>query len=234
MTTRPTPNSCDACGKVPYETLDEQSRRDVLFSQLIEDPERYRGLPIHIEGTALRTLVHEVKDSNVTPRERLYEVWAVTRDSQDNPYVLVFEDPPRDIALGDEAWGTRITFDGYFLKLMAYLAGDKKVRVAPMIVGRFPPPSKSAGQLRKPWQPFGRMSWPILLLLVVSLFAVVRLLLYMRRVFRGPSLAGPLTAAPRDQIKPEELDEWVHHQQDHDEDEEEDDALDRDWDQEHS
>ena len=118
------------------------ARRDIWFGQTITHPERYRGVPIHVLGTASRVLRYE---SPLSKTGWLYEAWVSSDETQWHPWVCVFEDAPKGFPIGANV-SERIVFNGYFLKLMAYQATDKP-RVAPLLVGRIgwtPPPKDDA------------------------------------------------------------------------------------------
>ena len=119
------------------ETLASKARRDVHLAQLYDHPAHFRGVPIHILGTALRMLLRTSEKLGRTGW--LYEAWVttfddVTKESQLYPYVCVFEELPPGFPTGATV-SERVTFNGYFLKLMAYRAGDAP-RAAPLLVGR--------------------------------------------------------------------------------------------------
>ena len=79
---------------VSADALAAQARRDLLFTHLWERPEKYRGVPVHLLGTARRVLSYESKLSRTG---RLYEAWIFTPESQNHPYVCVFEDSARGL-----------------------------------------------------------------------------------------------------------------------------------------
>jgi hypothetical protein len=190
----------------PPDQLARDARRDVVFSQLINNPSRYRGLPIRVEGTLLRVLEQSSTGSKLFPRGQFYEGWAVTPDSQGYPWILVFEDPPGGLPVGDDL-RAYFTFEGYFFKLMAYVAGDT-TRFAPLLVGRLrsvdagssaPLPSDS---LPIPW-------WaPILGLL--GFYGLVRWFSYARRLTRRESVSRRYFSTVNDQIDPEQLSDWLN------------------------
>lgn len=192
---------------VPFAELDAASRRDVRFAQLIENPERYRGLPIHVNGTVLRVLRQNVEGSDLFPSGIYYEAYAISPDSQNNPWVLAFENAPANLEVGDNL-RQRVQFDGYFLKLWAYKAGDT-FRVAPLLVGRFPP--APVAPATKPEAQPGWLSGnlPIFLLLVaLTIYTVLRFWLQLRRIQARTAAKRP-RAAFSDQIEPEQLQSWI-------------------------
>jgi hypothetical protein len=182
--------------------LARQSRRDVYFTDLWEQPARYRGVAIHLLGTALR--IHAL-ESNLSPGGRRYEAWVSTHESQGNPYVCVFEDLPPGIPVGPEL-SERVVFNGYFLKQMRYLAGKDIPRAAPVLVGRIGWTSNPKAAKRD--NTYFWMAGVVALLFVVSLF---RWLAGLRRwaAPRTGSRAGLLSRRPTEEIEPADLAQWV-------------------------
>jgi hypothetical protein len=192
--------------QTPHATLAAESRRDVLFSQLIENPERYRGLPIHVEGTLLRVIRQDVQGSSIYPDGVYYEGYAVSPDSQNNPWVLAFEHAPPRLEGGNNLY-QRITFDGYFLKLWAYQAGDR-FRVAPLLIGRFPPAAAPGAPW---WSGLDERMWPLLVLVALSAYLGLRLMIQLRK--RPRPVARPRGDLPQsDRIDPEALTAWIEGQ----------------------
>ena len=77
-------------------------------------------MPVHLLGTARRILSYESKLSRTG---WLYEAWVNTPESQNYPYVCVFEEAPKGLPDRPDV-SERVVFNGYFLKLMRYQAGD--------------------------------------------------------------------------------------------------------------
>src|SRR4051812_41539099 len=59
--------------------LARQSRRDIVLTHLWERPELYRGVPVHIQGTAMRVIRYEAKMSRTG---WLYEAWISIPDAR--------------------------------------------------------------------------------------------------------------------------------------------------------
>lgn len=195
------------------EQLYSESRTDVVFSDLLATPERYRGIPIRLQGTARRILRLEDGPNRLAPDGQLFEAWTFTGDSRGFPYVLVFEEPPEGLPGGDDV-NAFVIFHGYFFKLLAYSAADKP-RKAPMLIGRiaYVPDDRDRAEVPAPpgdSRPFWLLG-PIVLL-VVYLF--VRGTLTARSVFGPSSVSRRFHAPPRDEISPEELEEWLHRKPD--------------------
>lgn len=185
-------------------SLAAQARRDVLYSQVFERPGRYRGLPIHLRGTARRVLVHDDIGVKLSPGKRLYEAWVWTADSMRNPWVVVFEDAPPSLPVGADIQES-IAFDGYFLKHLLYVAGDGTPRFAPLLVGRvdYNPPAGDGGPARY------SASWIYVPLIVLFLYTVTRWAFMMRRSL-APKPSPPRFGPPAvDRIEPEALAGWL-------------------------
>jgi hypothetical protein len=183
--------------------LAAESARHVMFSQLFSRPARFRGVLVHVDGNALRVMVHDELNHELVPNGVIYEAWVVTSDSQKNPLVLVFENPPMGFPVGDKLY-ERVTFDGYFLKLLAYQAGDV-MRSAPMLVGRLHWLREPQVEERNWSQDF--MYWMFGALTLLTLFAVIR----MWPSAGGPSHSLPsLATRPSEEISPKDLTRWLN------------------------
>jgi hypothetical protein len=184
--------------------LARQSRRDVYFTDLWERPAHYRGVPIHLLGTAGRIFSYETE---LTPKGRLYEAWISTPESQGNPYVCVFEDLPPGMPVGPEL-AERVVFNGYFLKQMRYLAGMDTQRAAPLLIGRigWTPGPKAVKRDDK-------YLWIALIVALLFVVALARWLAGFRRWVspraRARSTAARLSRRPTDEIDPADLAQWV-------------------------
>lgn len=194
----------------PPAELQARGRRDVLFTHLWERPERYRGVPVHVEGTALRILTYEV-DRALAASGRIYEAWVYADDNRVYPYVLTFEEAPPGLVVGPDLY-LKVAFDGYFLKLLGYQAGNK-LRAAPMLVGRLqlgaspPAPAAPMVGVRDLSRRYGFL---VLLALLVG-YLGLRAFFQFRRALaparRPPDLPGR-SLTPRE-IDPADLARWL-------------------------
>jgi hypothetical protein len=181
--------------------LAEQARRDILYAQLWERPSAYRGVPVHLIGAARRVLYYP---SKLSRSGWLYEAWIFTPESRTNPYVCVFEEAPKGFPVGADV-SERVVFNGYFLKLMRYQAGDV-ARAAPLLVGRIGwmprPPGKTSSD--------STLYWLIGGLAVMLLGSLVRWSFQLRRSLASRSLRSTLPhERPNEVIAPEALASWL-------------------------
>jgi hypothetical protein len=182
------------------ESLARQSRGDLYFTHLWEHPDQFRGVPIHLLGTARRIISYE---SGRTPRGRLYEAWITTHESQGHPYCCVFEDLPRGLPLGPDV-SERVVFNGYFLKQMRYLAGRDIQRAAPVLIGRIgwtPGPTATRRD--------NSVLWMISIVGVLFAISLFRWLAGLRRSLSARSRPPVILDNRAEEIAPEDLARWV-------------------------
>jgi len=198
-----------ARGRTPAE-LAAQSRRDVLLAHLWQTPELYRGVAVHIEGTANRVIRYPAVQS---AKGWLYEAWIYTQDAPKVPYVGVFEDAPPGFPLGASV-SESVVFNGYFLKLMKYHAGDVP-RGAPVLVGRigWRPPAPDS-----PWVSGSTTRWMLVAVVVLFVISLFRWVLPMRRLFALPGRTRARSSLDRPrEIDAQALNAWLADLQEDDE-----------------
>lgn len=202
------------------EALAKESSREVLFAHIWKNPDRYRGVPIHLEGVA--DFVGVNQEVAFAKDQRLYEVWIRTSESAPEHYCCVFEDAPPKFPAGP-ILREDVTFDGYFLKIMAYRARDLanendpkakaaqvQLRGVPLLVGRLtwkPQESRAPSGLLT-----SSYLWMFALIGALLVYSVIRLI-FQSRSFASVVSAIPKvqrTSAPNDQISPQELSEWAN------------------------
>jgi hypothetical protein len=191
------------------QDLSKQARRDIFFTHVWERPEKYRGVPIHLQGTAKKIITYEVSKA-MAPSERLYEIWFFSDENKSFPYVVVIQDTPPGLIVGDEI-EARVTVDGYFLKLMGYRAGDH-LRAAPMLVGRvkFAPAPTAAPSALTELKRLPKREITIGVLILLLLYIAARVFFQVRKV-RGMSRPeSSLTSMAGEPLPPEQLAEWLH------------------------
>jgi hypothetical protein len=199
--------------ETPPDRLDHDARRDVFYAQLGGRPDLYRGVPIHLEGTLLKALFHEKMNPELVPGGRIAELWLTTPEARPNPYAVMVEDLPPGLVPGYDLH-EKVVFDGYFFKLLGYMAGDS-ARFAPLLVGRL----RWANADPKTGEPAGAAkddrSWSVpITVVVISLIAYVglRLAFQIRRVV-APTVRRPNSLLgddrPLEEIDPAALSEFL-------------------------
>lgn len=113
--------------------LEKRAARDVAFTQLFDQPDKFRGKLIHLKMHVRRVLVHEDPE-NELGLKKVYEIWGWTDESKSFPYVVVVPEIPKALPVGTDI-RSEVIFTGYFLKVMAYQAFEAK-RGSPLLVGR--------------------------------------------------------------------------------------------------
>lgn len=186
--------------------LAAEARRDVFLTHLWERPEGYRGVPVHIQGTALRIVRFE---SKLSKTGWLYEAWIVTPDARRYPYDCVFEDPPDGLPIGTVV-NERVVFNGYFLKVMKYQAGDA-ARGAPVLIGKI-------GWERRPTDSPVEESnrilfWSMVTLGVMFFVSLLRWVYQLFSFLAFPHRRGVSDRSFNADIPPENLQAWVDSQE---------------------
>ena len=207
-------------GLSPVE-LAARSRRDIVLTHLWERPELYRGVPIHIQGTALRVIRYEAKMSKTG---WLYEAWISLADARRVPYCCVFEEPPEGFPVGPKV-SERVVFNGFFLKILKYEAGDT-TRGSPVLIGKIGwDPEADAmpkgGPGAAPRALSSRTFWSLIVLGAMFLITMGRWIYHLLQHLSGPRSTLIPRSHPNEEIPPEDLDAWVNSQARRDEDWEE-------------
>jgi hypothetical protein len=179
------------------------SRRDVSLPHLWRNPELYRGVPVHLLGTARRILRYP---SNLTKTGWIYEASIVTSDAPRNPFECMFEEAPAGLPIGPDV-SELVVFNGYFLKIWKYQATDT-IRGAPLLVGQIG---------WRPHEPSGfggsnsTLRWSLIAIAVMFVISLLRWGYQLYRLFTAP-VASPLLArpSPSEEIDRSTLDEWIH------------------------
>jgi hypothetical protein len=123
-----------------FSELEERAKRDLPFVKLCDIPRfdearRHRGELIRLRLHIRRIVDWEQDKPNSANVKKVYEIWGTTDESKSNPYaVAVFELPPEIPVKADAS--SEAVFVGYFLKALKYSAEDKKLRGAPLLIGR--------------------------------------------------------------------------------------------------
>jgi hypothetical protein len=125
---------CVAATTPPTE-LAAAARRDVFFVNLFNDPDLYRGKPIHVEGVLSRlTKREDLAAKNPYGITEVYEAWIFTENQIQNPIVVLLTDIPKGLKPGMEM-RENVSLNAYFFKLFAFQTADQKWHAGPMLIG---------------------------------------------------------------------------------------------------
>jgi len=147
------------------------ARRDLTFAHLFEEPAKYRGQIVHIEGLLRR--LRKFDAARLAVKEgvpALYEGWVFDAEYGYNPYCVIVTELPKSIQIGEKL-DRHVSFDGYFFKRYRYRAGDG-VRDAPLLIGRMLTPSASQGSAANARAPWLDSSTPWLLIAFLAILLV--------------------------------------------------------------
>jgi hypothetical protein len=121
--------------KTDQAELTKFARRDTTFVHLLEEPEKYRGEIVHIEGSMRR--LRRFDATTLAVKEGvpvLFEGWIFPEGAFANPYCVILSELPEGMKVGEKV-DYKVAFDGYFFKVYRYKAGDGN-RIAPLLIGR--------------------------------------------------------------------------------------------------
>lgn len=127
---------------IPPRDLERSGATDVLYINLMTQPDRFRGEPITIHGDLWRLYEFEA-GPNPYGLKTLYEAWIFTADSSTHPYRVVFTHLPKELEPGEDL-RKPVKVTGYFFKREGY-ASTGGMHVAPTLLARqvtpFRPPN---------------------------------------------------------------------------------------------
>jgi len=119
--------------RAPADAVERAGATDVLYANLMDEPDRYRGEPVTIHGDLWRLYEFEAGE-NPLGLKTLYEAWVITADSDTHPYRIVFTDLPVDLQPGvNLRVPVRVT--GFFFKREGY-ASQGGMHVAPTLLAQ--------------------------------------------------------------------------------------------------
>ena len=123
---------------VPVAAMAKAANRELTYVHIWEQPDRYRGQVVHLEGK-LRKLVKTEADKALRNEgiKAYYEGWIFAADdiTKSYPYCVLFTEVPAGITTGAKL-DYQVACDAYFFKIYKYQAANKEVHLAPLLVGR--------------------------------------------------------------------------------------------------
>ncbi len=121
----------DLARRNPARWMDEHARRDVTWSHLLRDPDKYRGQLIFLKGR-LRRLIEDDAGENEFGIAKRYEGWLYTDEGGQFPYAVIASEPPTGMPLGSiYEW---VSVSGYFLGWYRYTTQEGKPHAAPILL----------------------------------------------------------------------------------------------------
>jgi hypothetical protein len=163
----------------PVAAFAKSARRDLTFAHLFEEPRKYRGQVVHIEGRLKR--LRRFDAPRMAAKQGvpvIYEGWIFGDAYGSNPYCVIVTAMPDSIPLG-ETLEQRVSFDGYFFKRYRYKAGDGW-RDTPLLIGH----ALSAREIPNTSPDADSSFAGLLLLLIAIVGATVLLVLCLNWWFR--------------------------------------------------
>jgi hypothetical protein len=118
----------------PVTAFAKSARTDLTFAHLFEEPGKYRGQVVHLEGRLKR--LRRFDAPRLAAKQGvpiIYEAWIFGEAYFSNPYCAIVTSVPDSIPVADTL-NHHVAFDGYFFKRYRYQAGDSW-RDAPLLIG---------------------------------------------------------------------------------------------------
>lgn len=128
-----------------FQDLEQRSQRGVAFTQLHEQPAKYRGQPQRLKLNVRRILDFDAPQNSVGVKN-VYEAWGWTDDSKARLYVVVFAELPPGLKVGTDV-NYDVVFAGYFLKWMQYETFKGQRQTAPLLLGRLKQQAMTAAKV---------------------------------------------------------------------------------------
>jgi hypothetical protein len=168
--------------KTSLQAFARSARRDLTFAHLWEEPAKYRGQVVHIEGRLRRLrrfdAPRQAADEGVPT---IYEGWIFGDVYNSNPYCVIVTEIPSSIPVREKIDDRWVAFDGYFFKRYRYQAGDS-LREAPLLIGRsMTLRSAPAEAEESPWSVSNLLGPAILASILATVLLVIGLSLWFRR-----------------------------------------------------
>ncbi len=117
------------------QALGAGARRDLTYAHLFEEPAKYRGQIVHVEGRLKRLRQFDAPAFAAQQGvPHVYEGWVFADISSRHPYCVLSTDLPAGIQVGERI-DYPVVFDGYFFKRYRYQS-DRGWQDALLLIGR--------------------------------------------------------------------------------------------------
>ena len=188
----------DHADRVPAAELARAARDDLLYANLMSDPDAFRGELVSIVG------VLQSSELSTTANEfgigRLYEAWVFTGDSGARPLHVIAVNLDQRIATG-ETRPVPVRVTGYFFKREGY-DSPSGLRIAPTLLAQTIAVDPAAAP-RVATAGLSSQQFGVAVALGLILMATVLSLTWSdRRILRGPLILPPVSAAVLASIAP--------------------------------
>jgi hypothetical protein len=115
------------------------ARHDLAYVHLFQEPGKYRGEIVHVEGRLKRVLRFDPPEAaRLAGVANLYEGWIFDEIRGANPLCVVFTQLPPGVEL-NQSIEQHVAFDGYFFKKLRYRAASptnpRQRYDAPLLIG---------------------------------------------------------------------------------------------------
>jgi hypothetical protein len=177
-----------------FAELDRRAARDVAYTRLFEEPEKYRGRLLRLRLHILQILEWDAHENSAGVKH-VYDARGFT-DQSNALYITVFSELPEGMKLG-EGLHEEGEFVGYFLKDLGYQAFNRN-RSAPLLIGRM---HRVAGAAPAPFVARSDWNWLWAIAVVFVLIGFSTAWLRFRRTRRAPVAVS----SPTDDA---EIEEW--------------------------
>ncbi len=181
-----------------FAEMQHRAARDVAYTRLFEQPEKYRGHLLRLRLHILRILDWEAHENSAGVKH-VYEAWGWT-DQSNALYVAVFSELPEGMKLG-EGQHQEGVFVGYFVKDLGFQAFNRN-RAAPLLVGRMQRVESAA-----PAPLVARSDWKWLWMLAIPFVAIGFSAAWLR--FRRNRRSAVPVPSPTDEA---EMEEWFRNE----------------------
>ena len=179
-------------------SLERASAGTVDFAVLMDDPDRFRGRPVTVEGE-LKGLTPVPVAGNEHGIETAWEGWIFNSNSWPNPWCVRVLSVPRDIPQGSRlSQPVRVRVTGYFFKKYGY-ASEGGFHKAPLLLARQLDWLRSEPQAAAPLPGLGPWLMGVAVVVAAGLGIMVWRFRASDRRFEQSHLKR-LTEAPRESI----------------------------------
>jgi hypothetical protein len=182
----------------PFALLAKRARRDLVFNDLYNTPDKYRGQLVALDLNVRRVLKYDFEG------QRVYEVWGWTTESKTWLYVAVVLDLPQGMPIGADVY-EKARLAGYFFKLQGYHEAGAKPHAkplrTPLLLGRLEwEPTVEPVVQSSDW------GWGLVLLGILAAVLVIRVGLLMVGKTRRKTAAATPVVKP---LQPPAADDWL-------------------------